>query len=59
MFLAQKHVKDITLTRIGECIGGRDHTTVLHSCKLVMNQLNFDKELSDNVTTIEKALLKR
>ena len=59
MFLAQKHVKDITLTRIGECIGGRDHTTVLHSCKLVMNQLGFDKELSDNVTTIEKALLKR
>lgn len=59
MFLAQKHVKDITLTRIGECIGGRDHTTVLHSCKLVMNQLNFDKELSNNVTIIEKALLKR
>ncbi|MBR4337523.1 MAG: chromosomal replication initiator protein DnaA [Bacteroidaceae bacterium] len=59
MFLAQKHVKDITLTRIGECVGGRDHTTVLHSCRLVMNQLNYDKELSDNITTIEKALLKR
>ena len=59
MFLAQKHVKDITLNRIGELIGGRDHTTVLHSCKLVANQMNYDKELMDNLTTIEKAILKR
>jgi len=59
MYLAQKHLKDITLTRIGECIGGKDHTTVLHSCKLISSQLPYDKNLSDDVTAIEKALLTR
>ena len=59
MYLAQKHVKDITLTRIGEYLGGRDHTTVLHSCKLVSGQLNYDKELKENVTAIERTLLTR
>ena len=59
MYLAQKHVKDVTLTRIGEFIGRRDHTTVLHSCKLISGQLNYDKELKDNVTAIERTLLTR
>ena len=59
MFLAQKHLKELTYARIGEYIGGRDHTTVLHSCKLVANQLQYDKELKDSISSIETILLKR
>ena len=59
MYLAQKHIKDITLTRIGEYIGGKDHTTVLHSCKLIGGQIEYDKKLSESVSGIEKELLKR
>ena len=59
MYLAQKHVKEVTLARIGECIGGKDHTTVLHSCRLISGQLEYDKQLQDNVADIEKAILTR
>lgn len=59
MYLSQLHVKDVTLSRIGEYIGNKDHTTVLHSCKLIKNQLEYDKELKENISAIEQAILKR
>lgn len=59
MYLAHEHVKDVTLTRIGEYIGNKDHTTVLHSCKTVKTQLEIDKELQSEVAEIERILLKR
>ena len=59
MYLAQQHVKDVTLSRIGEYIGKKDHTTVLHSCRLVKNQLEYDKELQSSVAEIERIILKR
>ena len=59
MYLAQRHIKDITLVRIGEQIGQKDHTTVLHSCNTIKEQLEYNKELRSEIEKIEKELSKR
>lgn len=56
MFLAKRHTK-APLTQIGSAIGGRNHATVLHSCKTVQNMLDTDKSFRAQLEDIEKTLL--
>ena len=56
MFLAKQHTK-APLTSIGSAIGGRNHATVLHSCKAVSNLIETDKSFRRQVEDIEKAVL--
>ena len=56
MFLAKKHTKQ-PLTNIGAAIGGRNHATVLHSCKTISNLMDTDKMFRQQVEHIEKAVL--
>ena len=46
MYLAKQHTK-APLTTIGAAIGGRNHATVLHSCKAVSNLIETDKTYAD------------
>jgi chromosomal replication initiator protein len=52
MYLAQKYTKMPT-SRIGQLIGGRDHSTVLHSCSTVERRLQIDKAFHDEISSIE------
>lgn len=56
MYLAKQHTK-APLTAIGAAIGGRNHATVLHSCKAVSNLMETDKSFKHMVEEIEKAVL--
>jgi chromosomal replication initiator protein len=56
MYLAKKHTKQ-PLTNIGAAIGGRNHATVLHSCKTISNLMDTEKLFRQQVEQIEKALL--
>ncbi len=56
MYLAKQHTK-APLTAIGAAIGGRNHATVLHSCKAVTNLLETDKQFRHQVEEIEKMVL--
>ncbi len=56
MYLAKQHTK-APLTAIGAAVGGRNHATVLHSCKAVQNLLETDKQFRHQVEEIEKAVL--
>ena len=56
MYLAKQHTK-APLTTIGAAIGGRNHATVLHSCKAVTNLLETDKAFRRQVVEIEKKVL--
>ncbi len=56
MYLAKQHTK-APLTTIGAAIGGRNHATVLHSCKAVTNLLETDKAFRHQVEEIEKRVL--
>ena len=56
MYLAKQHTK-APLTTIGAAIGGRNHATVLHSCKAVTNLIETDKAFRRQVEEIEKKVL--
>ena len=52
MYLAQKYTK-MPASRIGQLIGGRDHSTVIHSCSAVEQRLKVDKTFSSELSSIE------
>ncbi|MDE6002726.1 MAG: chromosomal replication initiator protein DnaA, partial [Prevotella sp.] len=54
MYLAQKYTK-MPASRIGQLIGGRDHSTVIHSCTTIEQRLKFDKSFVAEVTSIENS----
>ncbi len=47
----------VSYPTIGQKLGGRDHTTVIHSCEKIRNELKKDSMLVDEVEQI-RALLK-
>ncbi len=54
MYFAQKYTK-MPATRIGQLIGNRDHSTVLHSCNTVEQRLKIDKAFQEEMNSIENA----
>ena len=54
MYLAQKYTK-MPASRIGKLVGGRDHSTVLHSCSQVERRIKTDRDFQDELTSIENA----
>ncbi len=52
MFLAQK-LTDMPASRIGKFIGGRDHSTVIHSCSQVEMKIKLDSTFKDDVEKLE------
>ena len=54
MYLAQKHTK-MPASRIGQLIGGRDHSTVLHSCSAIEQRLKVDKAFVEELNSIENS----
>ena len=51
MYLAQKYTK-MPASRIGQLIGNRDHSTVLHSCNAVEQRLKVDRAFSAELSSI-------
>jgi chromosomal replication initiator protein len=54
MYLAQKYTK-MSAARIGQLIGNRDHSTVIHSCNTIEQRLKIDKGFSEEVSSIERS----
>ena len=52
MYLAQKYTK-MPASRIGQLIGNRDHSTVIHSCSTIEKRLKIDKEFLNEISNIE------
>ena len=55
MYLAQKYTK-MPASRIGQLIGGRDHSTVIHSCNTIEQRIKTDKNFSTELNSIENSL---
>ena len=55
MFLLREDFK-ISFPTIGEKLGGRDHTTVIHSCEKIKNDLRSDSILSQELSQIRLML---
>ncbi len=55
MYLA-KQLTQTSLKSIGLHFGGRDHTTVLHSCQQILNYIDTDRKVRQDVEVLKKAL---
>ncbi|GJM32991.1 MAG: chromosomal replication initiator protein DnaA [Saprospiraceae bacterium] len=55
MYLA-KNLTDKSLKAIGETFGGRDHSTVIYSCKTVQDLMETDIIFKDTVSELEKKI---
>ena len=58
MYLAKKHT-DSSSSKIGQLIGGKDHATVLHACKIVKELCEVDKTFRADLENIETSLKKK
>jgi len=55
MFLAKQFTNQ-SLKSIGKFFGGRDHSTVIHSCQAVQNLIETDDEFEEAVGQIKKKI---
>lgn len=54
MYFAQKYTK-MPASRIGKLVGGRDHSTVVHSCTQVEQRMKVDKAFNNEIASIESS----
>lgn len=54
MYLAQKYTK-MPASRIGKLVGGRDHSTVIHSCSRIEQRLQVDSMFTNELMSIENS----
>ncbi|MGG7179191.1 chromosomal replication initiator protein DnaA [Clostridium paraputrificum] len=55
MYLSRK-LTDMSLPKIGEEFGGRDHTTVIHAYEKISENLNTDESLQHTIADLTKKL---
>ncbi|ABR46244.1 chromosomal replication initiator protein DnaA [Alkaliphilus metalliredigens QYMF] len=55
MYLTRE-LTDLSLPKIGDEFGGRDHTTVMHAHSKIVNEINSDSDLKNKLDAIIKEL---
>lgn len=55
MYICHKYT-DMSYSQIGRRLGGRDHTTVMHSCRQIAMRMSVDKGFRHEMEEIEAAL---
>ena len=55
MYLSRK-LTDTSFPKIGEKFGGKDHTTVMHSCDKIEKEIKNNKELAKTIDKLEKEI---
>jgi chromosomal replication initiator protein len=55
MYLSKNFTKN-SLKSIGKHFGGRDHSTVIHSCQAIQNLMDTDSKFKENVEDLTKKI---
>ena len=55
MYLSRE-LTDLSLPKIGEEFGGRDHTTVIHAHDKISNLIQTDKQFEKEIQELEKLI---
>jgi chromosomal replication initiator protein len=55
MYLMREET-DAPLVRIGEALGGKDHSTILHGCEKIEREIGEDEEFRHEVTSLREML---
>ncbi|MBR5319794.1 MAG: chromosomal replication initiator protein DnaA [Peptococcaceae bacterium] len=58
MYLCRE-MTDLSLPKIGELFGGRDHTTVMHAYEKITEELRVDQTLQMTISKIKQSLTSR
>ncbi|MDR2132462.1 MAG: chromosomal replication initiator protein DnaA [Clostridiales Family XIII bacterium] len=53
MFLCRR-MTDLSLPKVGEAFGNRDHTTVLHAAEKIANEIKINEELKEILSKLEE-----
>ena len=51
-----KHLTDSSLSEIGKNFGGKDHSTVIHACKLIAERKDNDEEFEGKIDYLTKKI---
>lgn len=51
MYLTRE-LTDLSLPKIGDEFGGRDHTTVIHACDKISTEISQDNEIKEKIEYI-------
>lgn len=51
-----KELTNHSLPEIGDAFGGRDHTTVLHACRIIVELRNSDADIEEDYTNLLRIL---
>ncbi len=55
MYLCRE-LTDMSLPKIGEVFGGRDHTTVMHACDKIINDLKENENLAEQISQLTEQI---
>ncbi len=55
IYFSKEYTKN-SLKSIGKHFGGRDHSTILHSCKTIKDRMDTDTAFKDTVASLEKRM---
>jgi len=55
MYLARQ-LTNLSTTEIGQRLGGRDHSTVIHACKTVQRRMSYDRNYARTIADLEKII---
>ena len=55
MYLCRE-MTDLSLPQIGQSFGGKDHTTVLHACNKVAEEMKTSSFFAEEVHSIQESL---
>ncbi len=55
MYLCREFT-DLSLPKIGDSFGGRDHTTVLHACEKISKEIKTNQNLADEIRELKEAI---
>ncbi len=51
-----RDLTDLSLPKIGEAYGGRDHTTVMHACDKIINEIETNSETRRTVNELKRII---
>lgn len=54
--LLSKSMTKLSVAKIGQQIGKKDHATVLHACKTINNLIDTDKQIREDIDEIKKKI---
>lgn len=55
IYFSKEYTKN-SLKSIGQYFGGRDHSTILHSCRTVKDRMDTDRAFKDTVVSLEQKM---